>query len=35
MQSLKYTSKVQLNDKTNKEGLAAKLYFSSMFGPLF
>ena len=21
--------------KTNKEGLAAKLYFSSMFGPLF
>lgn len=35
MQLENIVQKVQLNDKTNKEGLAAKLYFSSMFGPLF
>lgn len=30
-----YIDNVELNDKTNREGLAAKVYFRAMFGPTF
>jgi CRISPR-associated endonuclease Cas1 subtype II len=32
---LQYVSQVQLGDKTNREGLAAKLYFPALFGDGF
>ncbi len=31
----KYITEVELNDKTNREGLAAKLYFKALFGAGF
>lgn len=32
---LKYIDNIQLNDSTNREGLAAKVYFRELFGPQF